>query len=305
MKLLQYPDDCHPKNRQSMERMCKVMGIEFSATNEFGRCYDPSVDILWFPMRWVSPDEFPGKKILYGPHHFVFPEGQVVGQRNPEWSSRCVYTSLSDWNTSVYREFACDSRIPFTPLSFGLNPEIEDARDHPKSLDCVVYFKRRKREDLEHVRRCLEDRGLTYRVFSYGSYSNSDYIEAVKSAKFCIWLGCHESQGFAFQECLASNVPILCWDATSMFQETNPDGTSVYEYLRGQKLLAATSASSWSHECGIKVTDRSQIKLAIDTMLRLYRTFTPRSYIYNHLSDEVTMLAILRALGLPTSLSCA
>ena len=41
-------------------------------------------------------------------------------------------------------------------------------------------------------------------------------MAALKQARFCIWIGRHESQGFAFQECLASNVPILVWDVQSM-----------------------------------------------------------------------------------------
>lgn len=293
MKLLQYPNDCHPKNRESMERMCKAWGIDFEATNDRSKCNSSDVTILWLPMFWISPDEFPGKYILYGPHHFVFPEGPIIGPRNEEWSKRCAYTALSDWNVEVFKEFAPETVIPIVPLSFGINPEIEDCKSYPKTLDCVVYVKRRNPEHVQHCIQTLQSLGMSYKIFSYGSYKHQDYMDSLKVSKFCIWLGTHESQGFAFQECLASNVPILCWDATTMYEELKSDGTVEYERLRGQKQLKSTTATCWSSVCGNRISVQNELLPAIQNMISKYSTYTPREYILSKLTDYVIMYKIL------------
>lgn len=293
MKLIQYPDDCHPKNRESMRRMCAVWNIEYEATNDKSKCNDPSVTILWLPMFWVSPDEFPGKYILYGPHHSVFPQGDLVGPLNPEWSKRCVYTTLSDWNLEVFKEFAHETVIPIAPLSFGISPAIEDCTSYPKSLDCIIYFKRRNPAYIQHAIQTLQQLNLTYKVFQYGSYQNQEYMNALKSTKLCIWIGTHESQGFAFQECLASNVPILCWDATTMFEELQQNSQPVYEYLRGQKQLKSTTATQWSPQCGQIIYEQDQLRPAIEQMLNTYINYIPRNFILNKCSDTNTMRRIL------------
>ena len=241
MKLLQYPTDAHPKNLESMARMCNSWGIIYEKTNDRERLNRFDYDILWLPMRWISPDEFPGMKILYGPHHSVFPEGALCGSRNEEWSSRCVYTTLSDWNYKVFQEFCANPAIPYAPLPFGLNPAIEDKSRYPKTMDCLVYYKRRDPEHLKYVTEVLKEKGLAFRVFSYGSYKNENYMEALKYVKFVVWIGSTESQGFSCQECLLSNIPILLWDATSMFDEYG-----AFLEHKGQLKLLGTTASKWS-----------------------------------------------------------
>jgi hypothetical protein len=293
MKLLQYPNDSHHKNRESMIRMCAAWNIEYEATNDKSKCNDPSVTILWLPMFWVNPDEFPGKYILYGPQHFIFPQGPIIGPENKEWSKRCVYLSLSNWVHELYREFTNESVIPFVPLGFGINPAIEDSKATPKELDCIIYVKRRNRVHVNFIKETLNELSLRYRVFEYGSYQNSEYMNALKTTKICIWIGTHESQGFAFQECLASNVPILCIDATTMFDELQPNGVPVYEYLRGQKQLKSTSATKWSSECGEKIDSIEVFKDTLDIIFKKLDTYTPRKFILDQQSDYIAMKAIL------------
>ena len=40
MKLLQYPTTCHPKNTESMKRMCAAVNMEYEATDEQDRVAD-------------------------------------------------------------------------------------------------------------------------------------------------------------------------------------------------------------------------------------------------------------------------
>jgi hypothetical protein len=298
MKLLQYPNNCHPKNRESIQRMCKEWNIQYEATNDRKKCNDPSVTILWLPMMWISPDEFPGKYILYGPHHFVFPQGQLIGPLNKEWAKRCVYTTLSDWNLKVFAEFAKETVIPLKALSFGINPTIQDSSRIPKIIDCIIYFKRRDPNLLKTVCKQVEELGLRFKVFTYGTYKNEEYINSLKIAKCCIWIGTHESQGFAFQECLASNVPILCLDASTMFEELTPRGISQYEHLKGKRLLQSTTATQWSPECGIKITEMNEFKSALTLLLEDTTKYQPRTFILSKVSDHIAMKDILETFQL-------
>jgi hypothetical protein len=293
MKLLQFPDDCHIKNRQSMERMCRALNITYERTNSRERLQEHDYDLLWLPMYWISPDEFPGVKIMYGPHHFIFPEGHpICGEKKKEWSQRAVYNCLSEWNRNVYGEFTNTSVIPFVSLPFGIELLPERNLFQTKT-DCVIYVKRRDPKDVEFVRSVLEKRGLSYRIFSYGSYSDSEYQKALMETKLVIWLGTHESQGFAFQECLSRNVPILVCDATSMFVEYG----SYKEYI-GKKQLKSTTASWWSHECGEQINGIEGFEETLNTMMNKLPFYTPRHFIEQNLTDEKCMNRILRSLNI-------
>lgn len=288
-RFLQYPDDCHRKNKESILRMCAAANMMYEATNDQTRLHRQDYDYLWLPMFWVSPDEIPAHvKILYGPHHSIFPEGNLIGPLNPKWAKRAVYTTLSDWNLEVFKEFAPQTTIPTAPLMFGVNPAIDDVRQVPKELDCLVYFKRRDPKELEYVQSILQAKGLSYRIFKYGSYDNAEFMRALKKVRFAIWLGTHESQGFAFQETLASNVPILCWDAMTMFDEYGE-----YKQYKGRKNLYATTATVWSSLCGERILRAYEVPAALDAVQRNLSVYEPRKEILNQTSDTQTMAKLL------------
>ena len=161
-----------------------------------------------------------------------------------------------------------------------------------KEFDCIVYVKRRSNELVNNTIMLLDQKGLQYKIFKYGSYNEQDYMNTLHRSKFMITLDAHESQGFALGEAMSSGVPLLVMDAQSMYDEMDNGITAAYEYLRPKK-LAATSVPYWSDECGIKITEQIELSTAIDRMMTTYKDFTPRDYIVRTLSDEVCMKRIL------------
>ena len=283
----------HPKNTESMKRMCAAYNIEYECTFDKNRLLIADYTIAWIPMEWISPDELPQNiYILYGPQFFVLPEGPLCGPLNEEWAKRCVYTCLSKWNIGVYGEFSDSFVIPMKPFIFGISDTIPDYSQETKTLDCVVYIKRRDAFHIIRVQEELDKRNFKYEVFEYGSYDNSDYFNKLKTARFCIWIGTHESQGFCFQETLATNTPILLWDATSLYFEKKLDGSMEFERWYGMKQLACTTANIWSDACGLKM-DEFSIGADIDKMLGMYEEFKPRQFILENASDKVCMGNIL------------
>ncbi len=105
-----------------------------------------------------------------------------------------------------------------------------------------------------------------------------------------IVLDAHESQGFALQEAMSCNVPLLVIDATSMYDEYLY-GRQIYSNYR-PLALKATSVPYWSDECGLKTTI---IDLAetIDFMKKEWQTFRPRDFIVRELSESSCMQKIL------------
>ena len=72
---------------------------------------------------------------------------------------------------------------------------------------------------LKKVCHFLDKQNENYKVVKYWHYKEEDYQHELNRSKFVIWLGCHESQGFALQSALAKNIPILCWSVKYLKQE--------------------------------------------------------------------------------------
>ena len=102
--------------------------------------------------------------------------------------------------------------------------------------ECLVYFKNRDEEDLEKVVSLMNSEKIKTRVFKYGEYDNNVLISQAKKSKFGIIISSTESQGFAIQELMAFNLPLLVWDSKkSKFEDKEIEGTSV---------------PYWSSDCG-------------------------------------------------------
>jgi len=295
IRLIQYPSRSHHKNDESMERMCKSVEMEFEKTDDRNRLRQTDYTYLWLPCEFVSPDDIPEHVyILYGPNFFVFPNGSWLdGPRHEKWSKRCIFTCLSDWVHTLYYDFVKESVIPIFPLPLGIDKLIQ-SNNEKKTIDCIIYFKLRDPILLEKVVTYIQSFQITYKIFEYGSYSNHDYIQSLQQCSFCIWIGRHESQGFALQECLMMNKPILLLDCNSMFDEMGKDKIPFYQHLEGQKKLLGSATSLWSNDCGeICSIDTFNQKIMILLENIKKDIYHPREFILSELSDEVCMKRII------------
>jgi len=146
-----------------------------------------------------------------------------------------------------------------------------------------VYFKRRKPEELDFVEKILRLHNVTYRIFTYGSYSEAEYTEYLKFAKYGIWLDACESQGFALEEALSMNVPLLVWNVRSLNQEYNssyPD-------------LIATSIPYWDNSCGEVVYNGEEFMRIYTSFLSKLESYRPREFVLKVLSIDVCERSLL------------
>lgn len=285
----------HPKNNDNFIRMCKSMNLEYEITADKERISQDNYDILVAYNEFIEPELVPVRiKIVYGPGMFVFPSGPLVGPLRKELVGRCVYNTLSDWNKKVHEEMAESMIVPLVTFPYSIETDYFIPSSEPKTLDCILYVKSRENRVVNYVTNLLNEKGLNYRLFKYGSYNGHDYKMTLPKAKFMITLDAHESQGFAIQEAMSSNIPLLVCDIKSLFDNI-PDGENpniLRKDYMGKKLYAS-SVPYWSEECGMKLDSIFDLDSAIDIMLQKYNTFSPRKFIVENLSNEVCMKRIL------------
>jgi glycosyltransferase involved in cell wall biosynthesis len=185
--------------------------------------------------------------------------------------------------------------MPLEPLPFPIN--IEKFKPSKKEIkyDCFIYFKSRSKKQLQYIEEFLRERNITFITILCGKYKEEEYLEILNQVKFGIWFGAHESQGFALQEALSMNVPLLVMNVTSLNDEINGEGNHSYLEYKDNYDLSATSTPYWDNRCGIQYYDLNTLEIPLKTMLETYTTFEPRTYVLEHLSPVVCYKRIMAA----------
>ena len=100
----------------------------------------------------------------------------------------------------------------------------------------------------------------------------------MQTCKYGIILDAHESQGFAIEEALSCNVPLLVWSAQTMNQEDGSNYNSI----------PCTSIPYWDSKCGEYFHHLSELPAAFQTFQEKLTTdqYNPRQYILETLSTE-------------------
>ena len=207
-----------------------------------------------------------------------------------EWPSFCddyqvaAYLQPSTWANDVFAAyFGARSRV--WPVGIDTH-SWRPATDAVKAPVALVYDKIRwDRETLvpellAPVRRELTLRGFDMVELRYGFYEENAYRAALRRASFMVFLCEHESQGLAYQECLASGVPVLAWDQGWCLDP---------ERARwGQPHIPATSVPYFDERCGLRFRDIGEFPDRLGEFLDRLRggQFAPRDYMLENLTLE-------------------
>ena len=151
-------------------------------------------------------------------------------------------------------------------------------------IDCLVYFKRRSKEELSLVENFLKSKGVTYKIIGYGGYTEKEFLDTCNKAKYCFLLNGTESQGIAVQEIMASNTPLLVWDVT----EWNDRGE--------EWKCPATSIPYWGSECGKVFYDYSELEDAFVEFQNSLDDYMPQKYVEENLSLKKSLEKFLKIL---------
>ena len=131
--------------------------------------------------------------------------------------------------------------IPFKPFPFPVDTNKFSPNSNNVKTEVFIYFKRRNPIELTFIESFLKSNNINYNIFDYVKrYDENDYLSFLQKSKFGIILDAHESQGFAIQEALSCNVPLLVWNTKTMNQEYGSKYSNIH----------CTTIPYWDQRCG-------------------------------------------------------
>jgi hypothetical protein len=233
-------------------------------------------DCVYSPSTPINVNNFPNIKFMFGPHFSVFPEQRQIDMIT---GNNTIYILPSDWSRDFWKNNPICKNIRIMSLPFGVDThKFNEILSFEKRTSIFLYYKTRNPAELTFMLNFLEKLNINVRVFGYDSkYNEEDYINYLHNSKFGIWLGRHESQGFALEEALSCNVPLFVWDVTSINQE----------YGCNYPDLPGTAIPYWDNRCGESFTAISEIEEKFQKFMANLSSYRPREYILENLSMDV------------------
>ncbi|MBD0319826.1 MAG: glycosyltransferase, partial [Gemmatimonadetes bacterium] len=159
-----------------------------------------------------------------------------------------------------------------------------DTRGHAKDVDVLVYDKIRWDRDryepalLHPLTSALERRGLRVETLRYKMHDHAAYRALLGRSRAMIFLCEHATQGLAYQEALASGVPVLAWD--------NGFWLDPHRAEFEPEPVPASSVPYFSPECGERFRDYAEFEAAFERFWARLDAYDPRAYVIRELSME-------------------
>lgn len=233
--------------------------------------------VIYSPSNYIDMEKYPDKFFIFGPHFSVFPN-EDYSKLLSNHSNRAVYVQPSQWVKDLWTKLMPYKNDIIEVLPFGVDTEMFcEKTSISERTHVFVYYKSRALSELCLLEQFLKQKNITYTVFSYrDEYKEEDYLEYLQKSKYGIVLGRHESQGFAIEEALSCNVPLLVWNAKNMNQELNQNYPSI----------EATSIPYWDKRCGESFYEYNQLESTFDTFIKNIEGYRPREYVLENISID-------------------
>jgi hypothetical protein len=225
---------------------------------------------------------------VLGPGLIDHPKQRPALMQDPRFRS---YLVLCDWMKDLFKLYGDDA----LDLWFGGIDlrEWQDRSREAKDVDVLVYDKIRwNRDTLVPSLRApllaeLTRRGLRYEIVQYGRYTHEQYRKLLGRSRWMLFICEHETQGMAYQEALASNLPVLAWDQGYWLDPNRP--------LFEAEPVKASSVPYFGPECGERFIGVEDFALALDRFNAGFSHYTPREWIREHLSLRTSAELYLHA----------
>jgi len=278
MKVLLLNKFFHKKNLHAFVNYKSIDCDIINTENEFYNTDLTPYDIIYSPSTPLPVKKYPYKKFIFGPHFDVFPDEfkmQMIEGKNS------VYIQPSQWAVDTWKKnFIFTHNITILPMPFGVDTEeFSPTLSNKERTEVFIYFKRRNPDELYFLADKLNEKKIRFHFFEYGNYNEDDYKMILNNSKYGIWLGTHESQGFALEEALSCDVPLFVWEAVSMNQEYGKEYDNNYNY-------PATTTPYWDSRCGNLFFSTNEFDKKFSDFLKKVENneYSPRSYMVENLS---------------------
>lgn len=281
-KILFINSGIHHKNMNGLNLLVAKKNIHIDFIDNIEQCNNLSdYKFVYLPSNVYDVSKYPDTKFVFGPHLSIFPnENQIKLIKG----FNSVYIQPSQWVVDLWKLFPCCQDLQMKPVPFCVDTEkFKPEKPIDERNDVIIYFKSRKYQELDIIKNLLNEKGFSYKIFNYNKrYDENIFINYLKNSKFGIWLGRHESQGFALEEILSFDIPLLVWDVTSMNQE---EGCNYSDYK-------ATCIPYWDENCGEVFYKSEELSSTFELFISKINSYKPRDYILKNLSEEACEKAI-------------
>jgi hypothetical protein len=291
VKILVINCGIHEKNRQGLIRILDYLKnndhiIEYKS----GSVSDiPNYDIIYSSSQIINTSLYPKKKFIFGPHFSTFPNDQQLHAfQNVHHNS--IYIQPSEWTNQLWKNMGAEQVLQIKTFPFPVDTEKFKPSPHqhehqPQPLqekkNMFIYYKHRHPGELNLIKEFLAQQNIkNCRIFDYKQrYKEEDYLSYLQQCKYGIILDAHESQGFAIEEALSCNVPLLVWNAKTMDQE----------YSANYNAIPCTSIPYWNQQCGEYFHHYQELPATFQifqSKLQRQKYYNPREYILENLSTR-------------------
>jgi glycosyltransferase involved in cell wall biosynthesis len=276
MKILYLNINMHYKNHHAL---MNYKNIEFTTIHSVQQIQNIDLskfNAVYSPSQPIDVSLYPNTKFIFGPHFSVFP---VKHQIDLIKNNNSVYIQPSEWVVQLWQNNILCDKLKIKSLPFGVDLNtFNEIKPIKERNEVFLYYKTRFPKELILMEQFLKIKNINYKIFNYDTkYNENEFINYLKNSKYGIWVGRHESQGFALEEALSCNIPLLVWNTKSMNQE----------YRANYQDISATTIPYWDTKCGEYFYNIEELEEKFNLFLSKIETYKPREYILENLSFEV------------------
>jgi hypothetical protein len=266
----------HFKNHNSLLNYNNITFFETDDINIINNIDLSQFDCVYSPSMPINVNKFPNTKFIFGPHFDIFPNKEQMDKIRGE---KTIYIQPSEWVCTLWKNSPYCDNIKILPLAFGVDTKkFNNIKPINEREKVFIYFKSRHPFLLIIMQNFLNEKKINYKIFNYDTkYDENEYINYLMESKYGIWIGRHESQGFALEEALSCNVPLLVWNIKSMKE--------MYGYVCDD--IPATSIPYWDERCGEIFTDINELNNKMNIFISNIESYKPREYILENLSFDI------------------
>ena len=282
----------HHKNLESLLQYNKII---FEHIDDISKINNQEFyDAIYSPIQALDIKTLPtnlksNTKYIFGPHFSVFPNKE---QLLPIINENTIYIQPSIWACNVWKN---DKNFPnginIQPIPFCINvTKFKPIKEISERNEIFVYYKNREPDEINYILNHFIKENQPIKLFNYKKgYNENEYIEILNNAKYGIWVGAHESQGFALEEALSCDVPLLVWNVKTLNQEY---GSNYPNYN-------ATTIPYWDKTCGEVFYEKNEFIDKLNLLKNNITTYKPREFILNNLSIEKCQNQFLKLIHTP------
>ena len=210
--------------------------------------------------------------ILLGPGMFDHPLQKPNLFDDPRFR---LYLVTCEWNRNLFGGYYGFGRV--RDWFGGIDTkDWPSTTNEPKQYDFLIYDKVRwdrgnvARGLLEKIEDTLTRQHLTWTTLKYKGHDHKAYRKALKESRALLFLCEHETQGMAYQEAMASGLPVLAWDP-GFWQDPLQRRLGIHEPI------ASSSVPYFDDSCGVTFYSPSDFDRSLQRFLE--GKFHPREFV--------------------------